>query len=58
MERTSNEPVDKEYDDDSLGVFVLDKECLEMEQLIYTVGRCMIGTVILGIVLTIALLLW
>jgi hypothetical protein len=49
---------DKEYDNDELGVFVLDRECVEMEQMIRWTGWCLITTVILGIGLTIGLLLW
>ena len=37
---------EKEYTDDDLGVFILDKQCLEMEQMIRGVGYCLVITVI------------
>jgi hypothetical protein len=33
---------DDEYDDEDLGVFILDKHCAEIEQIIKGVGYCLL----------------
>ena len=46
-----------EYTDEDLGVYVLDKHCLEMEEMIRGVGYCLVITVICVTIIVICVLL-
>jgi hypothetical protein len=48
---------DEEYDDDDLGVFVLDKHCEEMERMIKGVGYFLIVIAIVVPIIVVCVLL-
>ncbi len=48
---------DDEYDDDDLGVFILDKQCAEMEQMIKGVGYCLLVVAVCVPIIVVCVLL-